>query len=90
MHGPESDNMIAPQLSAELGSGDRRCRPSPDSGVCPSTVMAGDNLMLESVCLEQASAMLHAAVCCMCAAEGEVTRAVQLILRQGQICNTEN
>ena len=28
--------------------------------------------------------------CCMCAAEGEVTRAVQLILRQGQICNTEN
>ena len=56
----------------------------------PSTVMAGDNLMLESVCLEQASALLHAAWCCMCAAEGEVTRAVQLILRQGQICNTEN
>ena len=32
----------------------------------------------------------RAACCCMCAAEGEVTRAVQLILRQGQICNTEN
>ena len=89
MHGPESDNMIAPQLSAELGAGDRRWQ-APDSGECRSTVMAGDNLMLESVCLEQASAMLHAACCCMCAAEGEVTRAVHLILRQGQICNTEN
>ena len=62
----------------------------PDSGECPSTREAGDNLMLESVCLEQASALLHAACYCMCAAEGEVTGAVQLILRQGQICNTEN
>ena len=88
MHGPESDNMIAPQPSAELPSLET-AGAGPDSGECPSTVMAGDNLMLESVCLEQASALLHAAWCCMCAAEGEVTRAVQLILRQGQIY-TEN
>ena len=31
--------------------------PAPDSGECPSTGEAGDNLMLESVCLEQASAV---------------------------------
>ena len=89
MHGPESDNMIAPQLSAELPSLET-AGAGPASGECPSTGEAGGNLMLESVCLEQASAMLHTACCCMCAAEGEVTRAVHLILRQGQICNTEN
>ena len=73
--------MIAPQLrSAELPSLET-AGAGPDSGECPSTVMAGDNLMLESVCLR--CNMLHAA------AEGEVTRAVQLILRQGQIY-TEN
>ena len=88
MHGPESDNMIAPQLSAELGSGDRRCRPSPRQWRV-SEHSNGRGQFDAGISLSGAS-LRHAAWCCMCAAEGEVTRAVQLILRQGQICNTEN
>ena len=144
MHGPESDNMIAPQLGGRAWiwraqvqaqtaewrvSEHNRGRGQFDAGISVSAASLRHAacccmllhvaaccfflhaaacccllLHLHCMLLHVAACccmLLHAAACCcmlllialcccMCTADGEVTRGVQFILRQGQICNTEN